>query len=96
MTEILKFLNNMALPDINSDDGKDYLHGNHVSVSQSAANVAFTTDLPNNALVLTLNKLSATFYSDSFRAHSLIFTAKGHLDVIMDTVNVGLGLSFST
>lgn len=56
----------------------------------------FTTDLPNNALVLTLNKLNANFYCDSFRAHSWIFVATGHLEVIMDTVNVGLGLSFST
>ena len=33
MNEILKFLNNLALPNIDSDDGKDYLHGNHISVS---------------------------------------------------------------
>ena len=94
--EILKFLNNLALPNIDSNDGKDYLHGNHITVSQSAANVLFDVDLPNNALTLTLNKLSANFYTDSFRAHSWIFVAKGHLEVIMDTVNVGLGLSFTT
>ncbi len=31
MDSILKFLNNLQLPDIG--DSKDYLHGNHVSVS---------------------------------------------------------------
>ena len=51
--EIIKFLNNMALPDMN--DGSDYLHGNHITVSQSAANILFDVDLPNNALTLTLN-----------------------------------------
>jgi len=92
--EILKFLNNMALP--NMDDGNDYLHGNHITVSQSAANVLFDVDLPNNALTLTLNKLNANFYTDSFRMHSWIFVATGHLEVIMDSINVGLGLSFTT
>lgn len=40
--------------------------------------------------------MSANFYSDSFRAHSWIFVAKGHTEVKMDTVNIGLGLSFKT
>ena len=96
MTKIVETLNNLQLPDINSDDGKDYLHNNHVSVSQDASDVTFAVDTANNALTLTMNNLSATFYTDNFRAHSWIFVAKGHADVIMDTVNIGLGLSFST
>jgi hypothetical protein len=92
--EIVKMLNNMALP--NMDSGKDYLHGNHITVSQSAANVLFGVDLPNNALKLTLNKLNANFYTDSFKAKEWIFSATGHLEVIMDSINVGLGLSFTT
>ena len=94
MNEILKFVDNLQLPDIG--DSKDYLHGNHVSVDQSAQDVVFAADVPNNAIQLTANNLSATFYSDSFRAHSLIFVAKGHLEVRMKTVNIGLGLSFTT
>ena len=36
MAKIIETLNNLKLPDINSDDGKDYLHGNHVTVNQDA------------------------------------------------------------
>ena len=43
-----------------------------------------------------MNDLSANFYTDAFRAHSWIFIAKGHAEVRMKTVNIGLGLSFST
>ena len=35
LNNILKFLNNLELPDYTSDDGKTYIHGNHISVSQS-------------------------------------------------------------
>lgn len=57
--EILKILNNLQIPDVDSSDGKDYLHGNHVSVQQDPSNVVFTVDQANNAVVLTANKLSA-------------------------------------
>ena len=39
MDLILKFVNNMQLPDMG--DSKDYLHGNHVSVQQNAQDVVF-------------------------------------------------------
>ena len=96
MQKIVETLNNLQLPDINSDDGKDYLHGNHVTVNQSTQDVQFSVDTAQNALKLTMNNLSANFYTDSFRAHSWIFVAKGHAEVDMKTVNIGLGLSFST
>lgn len=96
MDTILKFLNNLELPNVNSDDGKNYLHGNHISVNQSANNVIFDVDVANNALTLNCNDLSANFYTDSFRAHSWIFVATGHLEVEMDTVAIGMGLSFGT
>ena len=94
MDVILKAINNLALPNIG--DSKDYLHGNHVSVSQNAQNVIFDVDVANNAVKLTCKDLSANFYSDSFRAHSWIFVAKGNLEVKMSTVGIGLGLSFTT
>ena len=96
MDKIIETLNNLQLPNINSDDGKDYLHGNHVTVNQDASNVILAVDVPNNALTLNMNSLSANFYTDSFRAHSWIFVATGHAEVVMDTVNIGMGLSFST
>jgi len=96
MSKIVETLNNLSLPDINSDDGKTYLHGNHVQVNQDASNVIFSVDTANNAVTLTMNSLSANFYTDSFRAHEWIFVATGHAEVEMDTVNIGMGLSFST
>ena len=80
--KILSYLNNLAIPDINN--GKDYMHGNHVSVSQNAQNVVFKTDVANNALVLTCNDLSAVFKTDSFRSHWLFFIATGHIEVDMN------------
>ena len=94
MDTILKFLNNLQLPDLG--DSKDYLHGNHVSVSQDAQYVTFTVDTANNAVVLRCEHLNAVFYSDSFRAHELFFVAKGHLDVIMNDMTIQLGLKFKT
>ena len=95
MNKIVDTLNHLKLPDINVDS-KTYLHGNHITVNQDAQNVAFTADVANNALVLNMNDLSANFYCDSFHAHEWIFVAKGHLEVKMETVNIGMGLSFST
>jgi hypothetical protein len=42
------------------------------------------------------NKLSGVFYNNSFRYKSWPFTAKGHSDVIIDTIEVGFGLQFET
>ena len=94
MDTILNSLNSLVIPDVGDD--KDYLHGNHVSVQQDAQDVSLVTDVANNAIVLTANNLSAKFFCDSFRAHSWIFVAKGHLEVDMSTVNIGIGLKFKT
>jgi len=94
MDTILDVLNNLTIPDVG--DSKDYLHGNHISVQQNAKDVTLVTDVANNALKLTAKNLSANFYTDSFRSHSWIFVATGHLEVIMDSVDIGLGLSFKT
>ena len=94
MDTILNALNNLQIPDMGDD--KEYLHGNHVQVQQDANNVLFETDVANNALKLTANKLTAKYNCDSFRAHEWIFVAKGHLEVDMNDVNIGLGLKFKT
>jgi len=84
-----------VIPDINVDS-KTYLHGNHVHVNQDSSNVLLDVDVANNAVTLNMNSLTANFYTDSFRAHEWIFVATGHLEVDMDTVNIGMGLSFET
>ena len=47
-------------------------------------------------MTLTCHDLNANFYTDSFRAHELFFVAKGHLEVIMEDMDIGLGLKFTT
>lgn len=67
-----------------------------MSVSQSANNVVFETDVANNAVVLTCNDLSAVFRTNSFRSHWLFFIATGNIEVDMNSVSIGMGLSFGT
>lgn len=42
------------------------------------------------------DQLSGVFYNNEFRYKSWPFTAKGHSDVIIKTVEVGFGLQFQT
>jgi hypothetical protein len=66
-------------------------------VEQSADNVEFLWQPSQNGVTLIAKKLNAVFYSSSFRYKSLgIFVAKGHCDVKMDTVNLGMGINFTT
>ena len=94
LDSILSYLNNLQLPNV--DDDGNYLHGNHLSVSQNAQNVIFDVDVAKNAITLTCNDLSANFYTDSFRDKASIFVAKGHLEVKMESVKIGVGLQFTT
>jgi len=40
--------------------------------------------------------LSGVFYNEEFRYKSWPFVAKGHLEVIINTIEVGFGLQFNT
>lgn len=65
-------------------------------MNERSTDVIIYTDVPNNALVMRCNKLSGVFYNKEFRYKSWPFTAKGHLDVILNTIEVGFGLQFNT
>ena len=93
---ILVFLNNLQLPDLDDGTGTDYLRKQHVRVMSDESDVIFSVDEANNALVLTLNNLNANYYCDWFRAKWSIFIATGHLEVLMNNVNLQLGLKFVT
>jgi len=59
--------------------------------------VEFLWQPAENGVTLIASKLNAVFYSSSFRYKSLgIFVAKGHCDVKMNTVKLGLGINFTT
>ena len=60
-------------------------------------NVEFTTDVANNAVVLTCKKMSGQFYSDHFYYRELgIFVARGDLEVDLNTIKIQIGLGFAT
>lgn len=60
------------------------------------SDVSIYADPVNNALVMRCDKLSGVFYNDSFRYKSWPVTAKGHSEVIINTIEVGFGLQFTT
>ena len=62
-------INGLKIPDIISADGKDYMKDNVFLYDSTASNVEFSTDLVNNAMVLTCRKVSATFISNDFNYH---------------------------
>lgn len=79
------------------DDHGNYLEENRFTLDQTAQDVVFSVDVPNNAIVLTCNNLSASFFSGKFRyKEAPLLVAKGHLEVDMDKVTIGVGLQFTT
>lgn len=59
-------------------------------------NVEFTTDIANNAVVLTCKKMSGQFYSDHFYYKELLLVARGDLEVDLNTIKIQIGLGFAT
>jgi len=73
-----------------------YLRENSISITQDSQNVVFDYDHYNNAVTLLCSDLSIGFSTDDFRAQWSIFIATGRLSVTMNTVNIGVGLAFTT
>lgn len=92
---VVELVNNLTIPDFEDDKG-NYLRGNSFVMNERTDNVSIYADSNRNALVMRCDKLSGTFYNDSFRYKSWPFVAKGHLDVIINTIEVGFGLQFDT
>lgn len=86
----------MTLPDL--DDGQgNYLHDNTFEILEHTSAVEFTTDVAKNAVVLKNKKVSAVARSGEFRYKAApLLVAKGHAEVDMNTVDIEVGLSFST
>jgi len=73
------------------------MHDNVFFIDQQAFNVDLTTDVVNNAFVLTCNDLSAGFRSGSFRYKvAPLIVASGYAEVDMNTVKIQVGLKFVT
>jgi len=94
--EILKLINNLDLPDLEDGDG-NYLRQNTFEIVEETEKCEFTTDVPKNAIVLKNRKISAVARSGSFRYKvAPLIVAKGHAEVDMNTVEIDVGLAFST
>ena len=55
---IVKIINNVQLPDVFAPNGKGYMLENRFVLLERTSDVEFTTDIVNNAVVLTCKKLS--------------------------------------
>jgi hypothetical protein len=94
--EIMKLINGMSLPDIDDGDG-NYLKENTFEVVESKDHCEFTTDVNKNAVVLVNKKVSAVARSGKFRYKvAPLVVAKGHAEVDMNTVEIDVGMAFST
>jgi len=73
------------------------LRQNSFSYSERNDNVIFSTDLANNAIVLTCKKISAEFYSaDFYYKEAPLIVAKGDIAVDLNTIKIQIGLGFTT
>jgi hypothetical protein len=89
-------INNLDLPDLEDADG-NYLKENTFEIIESTKYVEFTTDVAKNAVILANKKVSAVARSGSFRYKvAPLIVAKGHAEVDMNTVDIEIGLAFST
>lgn len=94
---VMSKINGIQIPDIVSPDGKNYMKDNHFYYESNAGNVEFTTDVVNNALVLTARKVSAQFWSNDFYyKYAPLMVASGSLEVDLNTIKFVIGLGFGT
>jgi len=71
----------------------NYLRDNTFDVEGRAGDVEFTTDVANNALVFSCNKIKAQFNSSHFRYKvAPLMVAKGHVEVDMNQIDMGFGI----
>lgn len=92
---IVTLINNLKIPDFEDNDG-NYMRGNSFVLEQRTENVIIYPNTANNALVMRCEKLSGVFYNDAFRYKVWPFVAKGHSDVIINTILVQFGIAFGT
>lgn len=94
--EILKLINNIDLPDIEDEDG-NYMKENTFEILEQTDKCEFTTDVAKNAVVLKNKKISAVARSGKFRYKvAPLIVAKGHAEVDMNTVDIEVGMAFTT
>ena len=93
---IMQKINGITIPDLVSSDGKSWMKQNYFEYDSAADHVTFSTDLVNNAIVLSCSKVTAKFWSEDFRYHyAPLLTASGRLEVDLNTIRIDVGLGFN-
>jgi len=86
------------LPDVHDPSNKDnYMKENSFEIVEAKKYVEFNTDSEKNALVFANKKVTAKFKSKHFRYKvAPLVVSKGHVEVDLDTVDIEIGIAFST
>jgi hypothetical protein len=93
---ILSLINNIELPDIEDSHG-NFLRQNSFEITGRTDKVNFYADVAKNAIVFDCKKINAVARSGDFRYKAEpLLVAKGHAEVDMNTIEIQVGISFTT
>ena len=94
--KIMGLINGMTLPDLEDGDG-NYMRENSFEIIEDKDHCEFGTDVPKNAILFINRKVSAVARSGHFRYKvAPLVVAEGHAEVDMNTVDIEVGIAFST
>ena len=79
--QIVSFIDDVKIPDVQLKGNKGYLIENSFHLQQNNKLVNFYNDVSNNAVVFEADNLSATFHCGHFKLKEGFVQAKGHADV---------------
>ena len=94
--QIISFIDDVKIPDVQLKGNKGYLIENSFHLSQNNKLVNFYNDVSNNAVVFEADNLSATFHCGHFKLKEGFVQAKGHADVDLQRLKLQVGIGFTT
>lgn len=94
--QIISFIDDVKIPDVQLKGNKGYLIENSFHLSQANKIVNFYNDVSNNAVVFEADNLAATFHCGHFKLKEGFVQAKGHADVDLQRLKLQVGIGFTT
>ena len=94
--QIVSFIDDVKIPDVQLKGNKGYLIENSFHLQQNNKLVNFYNDVSNNAVVFEADNLSATFHCGHFKLKEGFVQAKGHADVDLQRLKLQVGVGFAT
>ena len=94
--QIISFIDDVKIPDVQLKGNKGYLIENSFHLSQNNKLVNFYNDVSNNAVVFEADNLSATFHCGHFKLKEGFVQAKGHADVDLQRLKLQVVIDFTT